>query len=88
MSNPQAEFCTQIEVRYYLQYRTDSESKSWSNYQRFCRGFKSERNAARTLRQLRKTRYPDFAENDYRMVKEIKTIEIKTTTEIEVLNEN
>lgn len=69
------ESCTQVEVRYYLQCLTTSNQ--WRNYPQFPRGFKTERSATRLLKKMDDT--------ECRIVKQITIIEIKTTTEEEVL---
>jgi hypothetical protein len=82
INNSLAEFCTQVDVRYYLQCLTTSQE--WRNYPRFPIGFKTEKSALRTMK---KTKEIDTAITEYRIIKKIRTIEIKTTTEIEVLDD-
>jgi len=77
------EFCTQVEVRYYLQCQTTSGN--WLNYPRFPRGFKTERSAIRTMK---KSKEIETALTDFQIIKQTRTIEIKTTTTIDVINEN
>jgi hypothetical protein len=77
------ESCTQVEVRYYLQCR--ATSGNWLDYPRFPRGFKTERSATRTMK---KTKEIETALTNFQVIKQTRTIEIKTTTTIEVINEN
>jgi len=77
------ESCTQVEVRYYLQCLTTSQE--WRNYPKFPRGFKTKRSALRTMK---KTKEIDTAITEYRIAVQTRTIEIKTTTEIEVLDDH
>lgn len=85
MDNPKVESCTQIEVRYCLQFQIDNPQKSWVNHWNFFKGFKLVKSAFRALERVK-----DGQSNPmkYRIVKQTRTIEIKTTTVIEVLNEN
>ena len=82
MKTPMTESCTQIDIRYYLQCLTTSQE--WRNYPRFPRGFKTEKSALRTMK---KTKEIDTAITEYQIIKQTRTIEIKTTTEIEVLGD-
>ena len=83
MPNPKAESCTQVDVKYYLQCQTTSQE--WRDYPRFPRGFKTKRSALQTMKKTKKI---DTAITAYRIIKQIRTIEIKTITETEVLDDH
>ncbi len=77
------ESCTHVEVRYYLQCQ--GASQEWRNYPRFPKGFKTERSA---LRAMKKSKEIETALTDFQIIKRTRTIEVKTTTTIEVLNDS
>jgi hypothetical protein len=86
MDNQKIESCTQVDVRYYLQYQTKRPKPylPWANYEVFPKGFKTENSAIRTLKKARKK--SSHLPNDfYRVIKQTRTIEIKTTTDIKVI---
>jgi hypothetical protein len=77
---PKIESCTQVDIKYYLQCLTTDQK--WRNYPRFPRGFKTEKSA---IKLLKKAKIIDTALTEYRVIKQTRTIEIKTTTDIEVI---
>ena len=78
------ETCTQVDVRYYVKHKTTR--LTWEIYSPYFNGFKSLRNAARALKKARQTHSLIPAE-DYKVFKQTRTIEIKTITELEILDD-